>query len=386
LTRKYKIAVLPGDGIGREVIPQATRVLEAAEETVSGLRLEKYEFECGGEYYLTSGREWSKEAETFVKNEADAVLLGAVGAAGADGESVRLPDGNLAGYSVVIGLRMDLDLYANVRPVKLYQGVPTPLAEKDHRHIDMVIVRENTEGLYAPVRGALSRGGSKELAVDVRVITRKGSERVVKFSFEQSMIRNGAPADGVRRVTCVDKSNLLAGCQLFREVFNQVAEQFPQVQRDYSYVDSWTQWCVRKPEYYDLVVAPNEFGDIITDLGAAIQGGLGVAPAGNIGDKHGMFEPVHGSAPKHYGKNDANPVASILAAGMMLDWLGSQRRDRNCLEAARLVRESVAKVLKDGRVRTYDLCLGPWASVKPSSTDEVGTLIAETVKEIGSER
>jgi len=385
LTRKYKLAVLPGDGIGREVTPQAVRVLEAAEETISGLRLEKHEFECGGEYYLTAGREWSKEAETFVKNEADAVLLGAVGAVRADGESVRLPDGNLAGYGIAIGLRMDLDLYANVRPVKLYQGVPTPLADKDPRHIDMVIVRENTEGLYAPIRGSFSRGGSKEMAVDVRIITRKGSERVVKFSFEQSMIRNGAPADGVRRVTCVDKSNLLAGCQLFREVFNQVAEQFPQVQRDYSYVDAWTQWCVRKPEYYDLVVAPNEFGDIITDLGAAIQGGLGVAPAGNIGDKHGVFEPVHGSAPKHYGKNDANPVASILASSMMLDWLGSRRRDRSCLEGARIIRESVAKVLKDGRTRTYDLCLGPWASVKPSSTDYVGARIADTVKKIGSQ-
>ncbi|RDE12908.1 MAG: isocitrate/isopropylmalate dehydrogenase family protein [Candidatus Thorarchaeota archaeon] len=385
MTRKYKLAVLPGDGIGREVTPQAVRVLEAAEETISGLRLEKHEFECGGEYYLTAGREWSKEAETFVKNEADAVLLGAVGAVRADGESVRLPDGNLAGYGIAIGLRMDLDLYANVRPVKLYQGVPTPLADKDPRHIDMVIVRENTEGLYAPIRGSFSRGGSKEMAVDVRIITRKGSERVVKFSFEQSMIRNGAPADGVRRVTCVDKSNLLAGCQLFREVFNQVAEQFPQVQRDYSYVDAWTQWCVRKPEYYDLVVAPNEFGDIITDLGAAIQGGLGVAPAGNIGDKHGVFEPVHGSAPKHYGKNDANPVASILASSMMLDWLGSRRRDRSCLEGARIIRESVAKVLKDGRTRTYDLCLGPWASVKPSSTDYVGARIADTVKKIGSQ-
>ena len=385
MTRKYKLAVLPGDGIGREVTPQAVRVLEAAEETISGLRLEKHEFECGGEYYLTAGREWSKEAETFVKNEADAVLLGAVGAVRADGESVRLPDGNLAGYGIAIGLRMDLDLYANVRPVKLYQGVPTPLADKGPRHIDMVIVRENTEGLYAPIRGSFSRGGSKEMAVDVRIITRKGSERVVKFSFEQSMIRNGAPADGVRRVTCVDKSNLLAGCQLFREVFNQVAEQFPQVQRDYSYVDAWTQWCVRKPEYYDLVVAPNEFGDIITDLGAAIQGGLGVAPAGNIGDKHGVFEPVHGSAPKHYGKNDANPVASILASSMMLDWLGSRRRDRSCLEGARIIRESVAKVLKDGRTRTYDLCLGPWASVKPSSTDYVGARIADTVKKIGSQ-
>lgn len=379
MVRKYKIAVLPGDGIGREVVPQAVRVLEATENVVKGLKLETHEFECGGEYYLRTGREWSEEAEAFVMKEADAVLLGAIGAAGSSGETVRLPDGNMAGYSVVIGLRMALDLYANVRPVKLYEGVPTPLADKTSKDIDMVIIRENTEGLYAPVRGSLSRGQSKELAVDVRVITRKGSERIAKFAFEQSMARKGAPADGVRRVTCVDKSNLLAGCQLFREVFDEVSAGFPQVQRDYSYVDAWTQWCLRRPEFYDLVVAPNEFGDIITDLGAAIQGGLGVAPAGNIGERHAMFEPVHGSSPKHYGRNEANPIASILSAGMMLDWLGLTYRDRNCTEGGRLIREAVATVLRDAKARTYDLCIGKYAKVTPSSTQSVAAVIADTV-------
>jgi 3-isopropylmalate dehydrogenase len=379
LTRKYRIAVLPGDGIGREVVPQAVRVLQATENAVSGLKLERQEFECGGEYYLRTSREWSKEAEAFVMNEADAVLLGAIGAAGSNGETVRLPDGNLAGYSVVIGLRMALDLYANVRPVKLYEGVPTPLADKGSRDIDMVIVRENTEGLYAPIRGSLVRAGSKDLAVDVRIITRKGSERVTRFAFKQSVMREGAPVDGIRRVTCVDKSNLLAGCQLFREVFDEVADDFPQIQKDYSYVDAWTQWCVRRPEYYDVVVAPNEFGDIITDLGAAIQGGLGVAPAGNIGEKHAMFEPVHGSAPKHYGRNDANPIAAILAAGMMLDWLGSQYRDRNCTEGGRLIREAVQTVLRETKIRTYDLCVGQYAKVVPSSTEIVAAAIVDAI-------
>ncbi|RDE15546.1 MAG: isocitrate/isopropylmalate dehydrogenase family protein [Candidatus Thorarchaeota archaeon] len=379
MVRKYKIAVLPGDGIGKEVVPQAVEVLDATEKAVNGLRFEKHEFECGGEHYLRTGREWSEESENFVKNEADAILLGAVGAVANNGEQVRLPDGNMAGYSIVIGLRMALDLYANVRPVRLYEGVPTPLADKGSKDIDMLIVRENTEGLYAPIRGYLSRGESKELAVDVRIITKKGSERIARFAFRQAMMRDGAPVDKVRRVTCVDKSNLLSGCQLFRQVFDEVSAEFPQVQRDYSYVDAWTQWCLRRPEYYDVVVAPNEFGDIITDLGAAVQGGLGVAPAGNIGEKHGMFEPVHGSSPKHYGRNEANPIASILSAGMMLDWLGATHRDRNCTEGGRLIRDAVATVLRDAKTRTYDLCVGKYAKVTPSSTQAVAAAVADAV-------
>ncbi|MHA1588746.1 MAG: isocitrate/isopropylmalate family dehydrogenase, partial [Candidatus Thorarchaeota archaeon] len=279
MPRKYKISILPGDGIGREVIPAALNVLLVAEEKVSGFQLEPIEYECGGEYYLKTGREWSEEAETFTKEKADAVLLGAVGAVGPDGEQVRLPDKNLAGYNIVLGLRFQLDLYANVRPIKLYEGVPTPLAEKTHNDIDMIIIRENTEGLYTPARGRLEKGGETELAVDLRVITKKGARRVAKFAFEQSVARKrGAPVDDVMRVTCVDKSNLLAGCQLFRETYDEVAQDYPQVERDYAYVDAWTQWCLRKPEYYDLLVTPNEFGDIITDLGASIQGGLGMAP------------------------------------------------------------------------------------------------------------
>ncbi|MHA2377540.1 MAG: isocitrate/isopropylmalate dehydrogenase family protein, partial [Candidatus Thorarchaeota archaeon] len=295
MAKKYKIAVLPGDGIGREVIPQAVETLKTTQEAVGGFELEFNEFEGGGEYYLKENREWSKEAEDFTKKEADAVLLGAVGAIDSGGNSVRLPDGNLAGYSLVIGLRFELDLYANVRPVKLFEGVPTPLSNKTHEHIDMLIVRENTEGLYTPIRGKLSRGEMTELAVDLRIITRKGAERVSRYAFHASSERGrGAPVDGVKRVTCVDKSNLLASCQLFRDVFDEVGKEFPSIERDYAFVDAWTQWCLRKPEFYDVVVAPNEFGDIITDLGGAVQGGLGVAPAGSIGDNHAVFEPVHG--------------------------------------------------------------------------------------------
>jgi len=386
MSRTYKISILPGDGIGREVVPQAVRVLQAAEELVGGFQTDLHEFECGGEFYLKEGREWSIEAEEFTKKEADAVLLGAIGAVKTDGSSVRLPDGNLAGYSIVIGLRMELDLFANVRPVKLYEGVWTPLNEKGPDDIDMTIVRENTEGLYSPTRGTLKRGNKAEVAIDTRVITRKGSERVIRYAFQLAANSLGAPKDGQKRVTCVDKSNLLAGCQLFRSIFNEVAIEYPGIEKDYAYVDAWTQWCLRKPEYYNVVVAPNEFGDIITDLGAAVQGGLGVAPAANIGSKHGVFEPVHGSAPKYYGSKSANPVAAILSLSMLLEWLGSEQRDKKVKNAGELVKSSVAEILKEGKIRTQDLCLGLWSTINPSSTEVVTSAIIDRLKRIQTTR
>lgn len=384
MTRTYKISVLPGDGIGRDVVPQAVRVLEEIQTQVGGFQTELHEFECGGEYYVREGKEWSAEAEEFTKKEADAVLLGAVGANDAHGNSVRLPDSNLAGYSVVIGLRIELELYANVRPVNLLEGVWSPIKEKTCDDINMIIVRENTEGLYAPVREEFARDNTSEIVIDRRIITRKGSERVTRYAYELAKQGSGAPSDGKKRVTCVDKSNLLAGCQLFRNTFNQVGEKYPEIERDYAFVDAWTQWVIRKPEHYNLVVAPNAFGDIITDLGAAIQGGLGVAPAGSIGDKHGVFEPVHGSAPKYYGQNVANPIAAILAMGMMLDWLGLKNKDKKTQVAADMVRESVASVLKEGKIRTRDLCVGQWSDVKSSSTEDVTTAIIGRMKTIKS--
>jgi len=250
----------------------------------------------------------------------------------------------------------------------------------------MTIVRENTEGLYSPTRGTLKRGNKAEVAIDTRVITRKGSERVIRYAFQLAANSLGAPKDGQKRVTCVDKSNLLAGCQLFRSIFNEVAIEYPGIEKDYAYVDAWTQWCLRKPEYYNVVVAPNEFGDIITDLGAAVQGGLGVAPAGNIGSKHGVFEPVHGSAPKYYGSKSANPVAAILSLSMLLEWLGSEQRDKKVKSAGELVKSSVAEILKEGKIRTQDLCLGLWSTINPSSTEVVTSAIIDRLKRIQTTR
>ncbi len=378
LAKKYRIAVLPGDGIGREVIPQAVRVLEKTAE-VFNLDIDIQDFECGGQYYLEHKEEWSEEAQEYCREAADAILLGGVGALDKAGKPVRLPDGNIAGYSVLMGLRQRLQLYANVRPVHLLEGVPTPLADRKPGEINMVIVRENTEGLYVPARGRLTRTEKGDLAIDMRIITTRGAERASRFAYELAMRRGGAPGDGMKRVTCVDKSNLLAGCQLFREVFDRVGEEFPGVNRDYCYVDAWTLQVLRRPEFYDVVLAPNEFGDIISDLGGGIQGGLGIAPSGNIGDTKAMFEPVHGSAPDIAGKGVANPLAAIRSVQMLIDWLASQSGDDHLDKAARAVQEAVEANLREGNVRTPDLCLGKWKTVSPSSTKHVADDIVERI-------
>ena len=379
LAGKYRIVVLPGDGIGKEVIPEAVKVLKAVEEQV-GLNLEFVEFPCGGEYYLKTGLEWSEEAWQTCKEESDAILFGAVGWV-KNGQPVRLPNGDLAGSNVIFTLRFGLDLYANVRPVKLYPGVPSLLAYKDTSHIDFVFIRENTEDIYVPIRGVLSRREEKELAVDVRVITRKGAERIVRYAFNLCVKRGkGAPLDGKLRVTCVDKSNLLRGCQLFREIYDMVAEKFPQVERDYAYVDAMAMQMVCTPEKLDVVVSPNMFGDILTDLGAALQGGLGMAPSGNIGDRYAMFEPVHGSSPDIAGQGKANPIAAILAAKMMLEWLSEKYSDQKCKKAAEIIEKAVEKVLVEGKIRTFDLCYGPYSNVEPSKTSQVGDAIVESIR------
>jgi 3-isopropylmalate dehydrogenase len=210
------------------------------------------------------------------------------------------------------------------------------------------------------------------LAVDSRVITRKGSERVIRFAFDLAVRRGGAPKDRKHRVTCVDKSNVLAGDRLWRAVYDEVAAKYPGVERDYAYIDAFTQWIVRSPEAYDVAVAPNEFGDIATDLAAVLQGGMGIAAGGNIGDKHAMFEPIHGSTPKYAGQDKVDPIAMILAVQMMLDWLGTRKSDAKLVAAAKGVEAAVAGVLAEGKVLTYDL----GGTAKCS---EVGTAVAKRV-------
>lgn len=372
-----KIVLLAGDGVGPEVMREGAKVLKAV-ESAYGLSFEQIPFPCGGQHYLDTGEEWPDGAFEACKS-ADAILLGAVGLPDA-----VLPSGEIAGVGVVFGLRFGLDLFANVRPTKLYPNVPHKVHGGfkqvwEPGKVDFVIVRENTEGLYTPARGFLDRGGVRELAVDSRVITRKGAERVIRFAFELSKLRNGAPADRTHRVTCVDKSNVTAGCKLFRAVYDEVAAGFPGIQKDYAYIDAFQQWLIRTPEIYDVAVTSNLFGDISTDLAAVLQGGMGMAAGGNIGDSHAMFEPIHGSAPKHAGKDEVNPIAMVLAVQMMLDWLGRRKRMAELREAAGAVETAVESVLGSGKIVTYDL----GGAAKCS---QVGSSIASAVSEVAKPR
>jgi len=349
----YEVAVFAGDGTGPEVVREGLRVLDALGEGGSA-PWHYSQYPGGGQYYLRTGREWEPEAEAAAA-AADAIMVGAVGWPGA-----TLPNGDLAGRALVLGLREGLDLYANVRPCKLYPGVRHRISGEYSqvwapKNVDMVIVRENTEDLYTPARGRLRRGGSTEVAIDTRIITRKGSERVIRYAFELARARTrGAPGDGVRRLTCVDKSNVMEGCRFFRETFDRVAAEYPEIDRDYAYVDAFAQWLVRNPEQYNVVVATNMMGDIITDLAAVLQGGMGFAAGGNIGTDHALFETVHGSAPKYAGKNQVNPFATFFAVEQMLRWLGGRHGDARLLGQADRLERSLARTLAEGTTRTYD--------------------------------
>ena len=368
----YEIAVYPGDGTGPEVVREGCRVLDAlAEGGPAPWHLTEYP--GGGQYFLKTGREWEPEAAAAAR-AADAILVGAVGWPGA-----TLPNGDLAGRALVLGLREGLDLFANVRPCKLYPGVRHRISGEFRevwapKNVDMIVVRENTEDLYTPARGRLRRADETEVAIDTRIITRKGSERVIRFAFDIARARpRGAPEDGVRRVTCVDKSNVMEGCRFFRETFDRVAADYPEIEREYAYVDAFAQWLIRNPEHYNVAVATNMMGDIVTDLAAVLQGGMGFASGGNIGTEHGMFEPVHGSAPKYAGKNQANPFATFFAVEQMLRWLGGKHADARLLRQADRLERALARTLAEGRARTYD----QGGSV---STREAGDRVTETIR------
>lgn len=353
---KTRIVALPGDGVGPEVLAVGLRVLDAVAERHS-LDLDVQSYQCGAQYYQAQGREW-EEGAFEACHDADSILLGAVGWPG-----VSLPSGDIAGAGVVFGLRFGLDLYANIRPCKLYPGLPHKVSGQFQQvwqpeNVDMVILRENTEGSYTPTRGMLSRGGVDEVAIDTRVITRKGSLRISEKAFEiaerRAQARRVAGIQREAKVTCVDKSNVRRGCQLFRACYNEVAARYPDVAKDYAYVDAFCLWLVRNPEWFDVAVAPNMLGDIVTDLAAALQGGLGMAASGNIGDKHAMFEPVHGSVPKHTGEDVVNPYAMILATGMMLEHHASKGGGTRFADAAHTVEKAMAATVA-ARTFTYDL-------------------------------
>ena len=358
--RPLKIALLPGDGIGREVMREGQKVLSAALR-FAGLEAEYDNIPSGGQYYLDHGMDWPVDAPARCK-AADIIFLGAVGWPDPEtGGPVTMANGKMAGYSPVLGNRIALELFANVRPIKLFPGVKHKI-HGEHRlvwdpsKVDMVFVRENTEGLYGGIGGCVSSKGQVTVATDTRVITRRNSERVIRYAFELARKRGrGAPADGKLRVTAVVKDNVLEGCRFFRDVFFEVAAEYEDVLAETAIIDAFTQWLVQKPEWYDVVVTTNMFGDIVTDLASVLQGGMGLAVGCNVGREHAMFEPIHGSAPRHAGKDRANPIAMILAVKEGLAWHAGRADHPQLARAAREIEGAVKDLIEAGSPLTYDM-------------------------------
>jgi 3-isopropylmalate dehydrogenase len=339
----YRITVIPGDGIGPEVMAEALKVLRAVEAAFPGLRFECKEFRAGALCYKETGTDLPAETLEACRT-GDAILFGSTGLPG-----IRWPDGTEIRPQV--NLRFILDLYAGLRPIKRYAGVPPVLAGDPA--IDYVILRENTEGLFASQGGGAKAGD--HVVVDSMVITRPGTERIVRWAFRLAERRRGALADGKRRVTCVDKANVFKSLAFFRKIFDEVAQGFPSVQTEYAYIDAMTMYMVQRPAHFDVVVCENLFGDITSDLGAGTVGGLGVAPSADIGDTVGLFQPSHGTAPDIAGKGIANPIAQILSARMMLDWLAETKQDAQLGQAAQAIETAVERTLADRRNHTADL-------------------------------
>lgn len=363
---KHRIAVIPGDGIGPEVIREGIKVLTALQGRVSELSFEFEYFPWGCDYYLENGKMVPENGLEQLR-DFDAIYLGAIG-------DPRVPD-YVSLRDLLLKIRFGFDQYVNLRPVKLLEGVPCPLKNKSPQHIDFTVVRENTEGFYTGIGHRYKKGtpeheryskikkvftDSEEIVIQEGVFSQIGVERIIRYAFELAK-------KGGKHLTCCTKSNALNYSMVYwDEIFRKVSEQYPDVKTDFAFVDAICMWFVKNPEFFDVIVAPNLFGDIITDLGAMIQGGMGLAAGGNINPAGiSMFEPIHGSAPKYAGKNVTNPVATIWAGQMMLEQLGEK-------EAAFIVGEAIKKVLKEGKFRTRDLG-------GTSKTSEVGDAIASAV-------
>jgi 3-isopropylmalate dehydrogenase len=352
-----KIGVIPGDGIGPEVVREGLKVLARLSETC-GFSCQTTEYPWSSQYYLETGRLMS-DADLPELRELDALYLGALG-------DPRVERG-LVERSVIMTLRLGLDLYINLRPVSLYAARLTPLKNVGPEEIDMVVVRENTEDVYVGIGGTLRAGTPDEVAMAEMVYTRAGVERTIRYAFELARAR-----DAKRRLTLVDKSNAIRAQEIWRRAFADVSPEYPEIETDAVYVDAAAMYMVSNPARFDVVVTTNLFGDILTDLGAAIQGGLGSAASGNIHPgRVSMFEPIHGSAPDIAGQGIASPIGAISALGMMLDYLAEP-------EAATLVERAVARLLESGRLPTLDAHSG-------LSTATVGNMVVEEIGRIASQ-
>ncbi|MHB1315984.1 MAG: 3-isopropylmalate dehydrogenase [Christensenellales bacterium] len=324
--KKYNIGVIPGDGTGPEVVAESVKVLKAACGKFGfGMDFEYFDF--GGDRYLKTGVLLSDEDMAKFRSK-QAVLLGAIGH----------PDvkPGILEKGILLNLRFTFDQYINLRPIKLYEGVDTPLSDKGPDDIDFVVIRENTEGLYCGGGGFLKKGTPDEVAIQESINTYKGVERCLRFAFEYTRKRNKR-----KKLTLCGKTNVLTyAFDLWERTFYEVAREYPDVQTDYAHVDATCMWMVKNPEFFDVIVTDNMFGDIITDLGAVIQGGMGIAAGGNINPAGvSMYEPIGGSAPKYTGKNIINPLAAIAAGQMMLEQLGEE-------QAASAIEKAIMKAVK----------------------------------------
>lgn len=351
--KTYKIGVIPGDGTGPEVIREGLKVLEVVAKKAR-FSYETVVYPFGGEYYQKTGETLPDSAlEEFKK--LDALYLGAIGH----------PDvkPGILEQGILLKIRFRLDQYINLRPVKLYPNVWTPIKDKGPEDIDFVVVRENTEGLYVGAGGFLRKGTPDEVAIQESINTRKGVERCIRFAFEYARKRNKQ-----KKLTLCGKTNVLTfAFDLWERTFQEVAKEYPDIKTDYAHVDATTMWMVKNPEWFDVIVTDNMFGDIITDLGAMIQGGMGIAAGGNINPQGvSMFEPIGGSAPKYTGMNVINPLAAICALGMLLETIGEET-------ASRMVENAVIKALESGKIKSMS------AGKMGLSTQEVGDLVASLV-------
>lgn len=348
--KTYKIGVIGGDGTGPEVVQEGIKVIQSIEKS-EGFKCDFHHFDFGGERYKKTGETLPDAAIDDLK-QVDAIYLGAIGHP--DVQPGILEKG------ILLKARFALDQYINLRPVVLYEGVETPLKDKGPEDIDFVVVRENTEGLYCGAGGFLKKGTPDEVAIQESINSRKGVERCLRYAFELTKKRNKD-----NTLTLCAKTNVLTYAHdLWWRAFNEVGEEYKSIKRDYAHVDATCMWMVKNPEWFDVIVTDNMFGDIITDLGAMIQGGMGIAAGGNINPEGvSMFEPIGGSAPKYTGQNVINPLAAICAGQMMLETLGEEKAGKRIENAVKWVVKEKLKSLSAGKMGY--------------STTEVGDLVAE---------
>ncbi len=336
---EFRIAVLPGDGIGKEVIGASLHLLEALRSKIPNIKLALIHLDAGAALYRRTGTALAEETLATIEG-CDAVFLGAMGL-----PDVRLPDGRE--LAPQLDIRFHFNLYAGIRPIRAIPGAPTPLADPRAKDIDFVIIRESTEGLFADLAGGIVI--DNEQARDTLIITREVSTKLFKTSFDLTARRKQRGRPG--RLTCIDKANVLRSMAFFRSIFDECARDYSEIDAGHEYVDAAALNLVRRPWEYDVVVTENMYGDILSDLGAALIGGMGMAPSADLGDRMAVFQPSHGSAPDIVGQGKANPVATFLSMAMMLEWLGERNGRSAYLDASRAIYEAV-----DNAFRTKTLC------------------------------